>query len=160
MKFNKKHLFFLIPIGILEIVMLVLECLPRGVEMQFVFPDAATGDFITNLQYYPYFSDMPYGYGNVFPVYIGILTLAIMILWIANLFADKKGINVAIFVMTIVKFIFSAVELIFSRTAINWATFAISLVLAIYCVAKAIVNKEFSRSKAENADTAEELEQN
>lgn len=157
---NKKHLFFLIPIGILEIVMLVLECLPSGVEMQFVFPDAATGNFITNLQYYPYFSDMPYGYGNVFPVYIGILTIAIMILWIANLFADKKGINVAIFVMTIVKFIFSAVELIFSRTAINWSTFAISLVLAIYCVAKAIVNKEFSRSKAKNEDADEELEQN
>lgn len=33
---NKKHLLFLIPIGILEIVMLVLECLPNGVEIQLI----------------------------------------------------------------------------------------------------------------------------
>ncbi len=144
---NKKHLLFLIPIGILEIVMLVLECLPNGVAMVFTFPDSASGNFISKVEYYPYFSDMPYGYGNFCPVFIGILTIAVIILWIVNLFVDKRGIDNAIFVMTILKFIFGAVELIFSQTAINWAMFALSFVLAIYCIAKAVINKEFARAK-------------
>ena len=143
---NKKHLFSLIPIGILEIVMLVLECLPNGVEMHFDVPAyvGATGHYS---EYYPYFSDMPFGYGNFCPVFIGILTIAAIILWIVNLFVDKRGIDVAIFVMTILKFIFGAVELIFSQTAINWAMFALSFALAIYCIAKAVINKEFARTK-------------
>lgn len=145
-KLNKKHLLFLIPIGILEIVMLVLECLPNGVEMHFDVPAyvGATGHYS---EYYPYFSGIPYNYANFYPIYIGILTIAVIILWFINLFVDKRGVDIAIFVMTILKFIFGAVELFFSRTAINWATFAISLVLAIYCVAKAIVNKEFAKKK-------------
>jgi len=143
---NKKHLLFLIPIGILEIVMLVLECLPNGVEMHFDVPAyiGATGHYS---EFYPYFSGIPYNYANFYPIYIGILTIAVIILWIANLFVDKRGIDVAIFVMTILKFIFSAVELIFSQTAINWAMFALSFILAIYCIAKAVINKEFARTK-------------
>lgn len=144
---NKKHLLFLIPIGISEIVMLVLECLPNGVAMVFKFPDSASGNFISKIEYYPNFSDMPYGYGNFCPVFIGILTIAVIFLWIINIFVDKRGIDVAIFVMTILKFIFGAVELIFSQTAINWAMFALSFVLAIYCIAKAVINKEFSKTK-------------
>ena len=143
---NKKHLLFLIPIGILEIVMLVLECLPNGVEMHFDVP-AYVGATCHYSEFYPYFSDMPFGYGNFCPVFIGILTIAVIILWFVNLFVDKIGIDVAIFVMTILKFIFGAVELIFSQTAINWAMFALSFVLAIYCIAKAVVNKEFARTK-------------
>ncbi len=144
---NKKHLFFLIPIGIFAIVMLVLECLPDGVQMRFAYPDSISGNIINVYKYYPYFSDMPFGYGNVFPVIIGILTIAIIILWIVNLFIDKRGIGIAIFTMTILKFVFSTVELIFSQTAINWALFALSFILAIYCIAKTVINKEFAKIK-------------
>lgn len=49
--------------------------------------------------------------------------------------------------MTVLKFVLGAVELIFSQTAINWAMFALSFVLAIYCIAKAVINKEFSKTK-------------
>ncbi len=143
---NKKHLLFLIPIGILEIVMLVLECLPNGVEIHFDVPAyiGATGHYS---EFYPYFSGIPYGYGNFCPVFIGILTIAVIFLWIINIFVDKRGIDVAIFVMTVLKFVLDAVELIFSQTAINWAMFALSFVLAIYCIAKAVINKEFSKTK-------------
>lgn len=144
---NKKHLFFLLPIGILEIVMLVLECLPNGIEMHFDSP-AYIGAGEHCIDFYPYFSSMPFGYGNFYPVFIGILTIAIIILWIINLFVDKKGVDIAIFVMTILKFIFGAVELIYSQTAINWAMFALSFVLVIYCIAKAAINKEFVKKKA------------
>ncbi len=152
---NKKHLFFLIPIGIFAIVMLVLECLPDGVQMRFAYPDSISGNIINVYEYYPYFSDMPFGYGNFCPVIIGILTIAVIILWIVNLFLDKRGIDVAILVMTILKFVFSAVELIFSQTAINWAMFALSFVLAIYCIAKAAINKEFAKIKKPRDTIAE-----
>ena len=145
-KYNKKHLAFLLPIGILEILMLILECLPYGIKMVFAPSPTERKEL-----FFPYFSDMPYGYGNVFPIYVGILTIAIILLWLINLFADKRGIDVTIFVMTIVKFIFSAAELFFSRTAINWAMFALSFVLAIYCIAKAAINKEFVRTKKRQA---------
>lgn len=98
---------------------------------------------------------MPFGYGNFCPVIIGILTIAVIILWIVNLFLDKRGIDVAILVMTILKFVFSAVELIFSQTAINWAMFALSFVLAIYCIAKAAINKEFAKIKKPRDTIAE-----
>lgn len=145
-KYNKKHLAFLLPIGILEIVMLILECLPYGVEIHFDVPAyiGATGHYS---EFYPYFSGIPYNYANFYPIYIGILTIAVIILWFVNLFVDKRGVDIAIFVMTILKFIFGAVELIYSQTAINWAMFALSFVLAIYCIAKAIVNKEFAKKK-------------
>lgn len=68
-KYNKKHLFFLIPIGILEIVMLILECLPYGVEIHFNVPAyiGATGHYS---EFYPYFSGIPYNYANFYPIYI------------------------------------------------------------------------------------------
>lgn len=98
---------------------------------------------------------MPYNYANFYPIYIGILTIAVIILWFVNLFVDQRGIDIAIFVMTIIKFIFGAVELIYSQTAINWAMFALSFVLVIYCIAKAAINKEFVRTKKRQATNKE-----
>lgn len=143
-RINKKNLLFLIPVGILEIVLLVLECLPGGVEIKFTFPNDS-GVFTTISKFYRYFSAMPYGYGNVLPVYIGILTISIIILWLVNLFFLKRGINVAIFVLTMMKFVLSCVEFAFSRTWVNWTVFAISTLCAIYEIAKTIANKEFSK---------------
>lgn len=145
-KFNKKHLLFLIPVGILEIILLVLECLPNGIEMEFKWPiDGNSTIFASRTEYYSYFSDMPFGYGNFAPIFIGILTISIIILWLVNLFLDKRGINIAIFTLTMIKLILTCVEFIFSQTWVNWTVFAIATVCAIYEIAKVIVNKEFSK---------------
>lgn len=144
-RLNKKHLLFLIPVGILEIILLVLECLPNGVEMRFKWPDGDTGNFITQTKFYSYFSAMPYGYGNVAPMIIGILTIAIILLWFVNLFVLKRGLNVAIFTLTMIKFVLACVEFVFSKTWVNWTVFAIATMCAIYEIVKTIVNKEFSK---------------
>ena len=88
---------------------------------------------------------MPYGYGNVAPIFIGILTIAIIFLWFVNLFVLKRGLNVAIFTLTMIKFVLACVEFIFSKTWVNWTVFAIATVCAIYEIVKTIVNKEFSK---------------
>lgn len=144
-RLNKKHLLFLIPVGILEIILLVLECLPNGVEMVFKWPDGDTGKFIMQTKFYSYFSAMPYGYGNVAPILIGLLTIAIILLWFVNLFVLKRGLNVAIFTLTMIKFVLACVEFVFSKTWVNWTVFAIATVCAIYEIVKTIVNKEFSK---------------
>lgn len=144
-RLNKKHLLFLIPVGILEIILLVLECLPNGVEMVFKWPDGDTGKFITQTKFYSYFSAMPYGYGNVAPILIGLLTIAIILLWFVNLFVLKRGLNVAIFTLTMIKFVLACVEFVFSKTWVNWTVFAIATVCASYEIVKTIVNKEFSK---------------
>ena len=60
-KFNVKHLYWMIPTLVIAIDMLVLECLPNGVEMVFKWPiDIDAGIFGSRTDYYPYFSGMPY----------------------------------------------------------------------------------------------------
>ena len=160
-KFNKKHLLFLIPVGILEIILLVLECLPNGIEMRFKWPiDGSPAIFAAGTEYYSYFSSMPYGYGNFAPIFIGIFTIAIIILWLVNLFLDKRGINIAIFTLTMTKFVLTCVEFIFSKTWVNWTVFAIATVCAIYEIVKVIVNKEFSKKYGKDEYIYESEEEN
>lgn len=153
-KFNVKHLYWIIPSLIIAIVLLVLECLPNGVEMKFKWPiDENSTVFASETKYYPYFSDMPYGYGNFVPVYIGILTIAVIILCITNIFVDKKGIDIAIVVLNALKLIGSAVELFFSRTAINWAIFALSIVFTVYSSVELAFRIKFEKSTSSTTDT-------
>lgn len=153
-KFNKKHLYWMIPTLVIAIVMLVLECLPNGVEMVFKWPiDIDAGIFGSTTEYYPYFSGMPYGYGNIAPVFIGIFTLAVIILCIVNIFIDKIGIDIAIVVLNALKLICSSVEFIFSRTAINWAVFAISIVFTIYSSVELAFKVKSKKSTVSPADT-------
>ena len=88
---------------------------------------------------------MPYGYGNVAPIFIGILTIAIILLWLVNLFVLKRGLNIAIFTLTMIEFVLACVEFIFSQPWVNWTVFAIATVCAIYLIVKTIINKEFSK---------------
>jgi len=58
----------------LMLASIVLMILPFGVRMAFANPDGPP--FI---QYYSYFSEMPIGYGNFFPILTVILSLAVII---------------------------------------------------------------------------------
>lgn len=140
----------MIPSIVFAIVLLVLECLPNGIEMKFVWPvDENSEVFASKLEYYPYFSDMPFGYGNFVPILIGIFTISAIILCIVNAFLDKKALDIAIVVLNLLKFALSAIEFIFSRTAINWAVFAIALVFSIYSVIELIDRIKEEKYKAQ-----------
>ena len=134
---NKKIVAF-----ILVVLSLALMFVPHGVKMTFAAGPEAADKVI---EYFSYFSAMPYGYGNVAPIFIGILTIAIILLWFVNLFVLKRGLNVAIFTLTMIKFVLACVEFVFSKTWVNWTVFAIATVCAIYEIVKTIVNKEFSK---------------
>ena len=138
-KNNKRNLFWLIPSLVIAIVMLILECMPNGVEMVFSWSDETTGIMIRKSQFYTYFSDMLYDYGNFAPILIGVLTIATILLCLIDIFVDKKGLTISIAVLNVLKLILSAIELVFSRTAINWAIFAISIVFATYGITSLII---------------------
>ncbi len=157
-KFNVKHLYWMIPTLVIAIVLLVLECLPNGVEMKFMWP--TDGDtFASKTDYYPYFNDMPFGYGNFAPIFIGIFTIAVIILCITNIFVYKKGIDIAIVVLNALKLIGSAVEFIFSRTAINRAVFALSIVFTVYSSVELAFRIKSEKSTASPADTTADVPQ-
>jgi len=158
-KFNKKHLYWMIPSLALAIVLLALECLPSGVAMEFKWPiDQNAQVFASKTEYYPYFSDMPYGYGNCAPVFIGIFTIAVIILCIINIFVDKTGINIAILVLNVLKLVLSGVEFIFSRTAINWAVFAIALAFTIYSSVELALRIKSNKSTTSPIDSTADMQ--
>ena len=157
-KFNVKHLYWIIPSLVIAIVLLVLECLPNGVEMEFKWPiDGNT--FASETKCYPYFSDMPYGYGNFAPIFIGIFTIAVIILCITNIFVDKKGIDIAIVVLNTLKLIGSVVELFLSRTAINWAVFALSIVFTVYSSVELALRIKSEKSISSPTDTSIDVQE-
>ena len=153
-KFNKKHLYWMIPSLVLAIVLLALECLPSGVAMEFKWPiDENSNVFASKTEYYPYFSGMPYGYGNCAPVFIGIFTIAVIILCIINIFVDKTGIDITILVLNVLKLVLSGVEFLFSRTTINWTIFALAIVFTVYSSVELAFRIKSEKSTSSPTDT-------
>ena len=68
----KKRLLLLV----FPAVSLVLELLPKGVMMQFAVPPGEP----PIIEYHPYFSLFPFGYGNFAPFPTALLTLAVFVL--------------------------------------------------------------------------------
>lgn len=158
-KFNKKHLYWMIPSLVLAIVLLALECLPSGVAMKFKWLiDQNAQVFASKTEYYPYFSDMPYGYGNCAPVFIGIFTIAVIILCITNIFVDKIGIDITILVLNVLKLVLSGVEFLFSRTAINWTIFALTIVFTVYSSVELALRIRSKKSAASPADSTADMQ--
>ena len=71
-----------IALPVLPLLALVLECLPVGVAMNFM-GDPAVGDTFT--EYVSFFSLLPVGYGNVFPLLTGVITAVLLIVAVINL---------------------------------------------------------------------------
>lgn len=158
-KFNKKHLYWMIPSLVLAVVLLALECLPSGVAMKFKWPiDQNAQVFASKTEYYPYFSDMPYGYGNCAPVFIGIFTIAVIILCIINIFVDKTGIDVTILVLNVLKLVLGGVEFLFSRTAINWTIFALTIVFTVYSSVELAFRIKSEKSTSSPTDSKADMQ--
>lgn len=96
---------------------------------------------------------MPYGYGNCAPVFIGIFTIAVIILCIINIFVDKTGIDITILVLNVLKLVLSGVEFLFSRTAINWTIFALAIVFTVYSSVELAFRIKSEKSTSTPTDT-------
>lgn len=133
-KINKQALLLTSISLLFSIVYIVLGCIPNGIRMDFF------GGYVS---YYPYFSAMPYGYGNVFPLYIEILTMVNIILLVVSIFISKKGFDITRIVFPSIILLFCFAEFFFTTniTAVNIAMFGIAFAHVAYEVVIAILKK-------------------
>ena len=66
---------------------LVLECIPYGVRMRWMAPPPEE----YRVTWHAYFSMLPFGYGDVFPLITSLLTAVLLILQIIVLITAEEG---------------------------------------------------------------------
>jgi len=72
-------------------VAVVLMSLPYGVQMQFVSDPGPPMEFVSF--YYSYFSVMPIGYANWFPIITVLLSIAVLLMLVIRAVKQKKENN-------------------------------------------------------------------
>ena len=82
---------FTLPAALLA---LVLECIPYGIRMRWMAPE--TEEY--HITWHAYFSMMPFGYGDIFPLVTSVLTVLLILsillyLWIDELETGVKGLS-------------------------------------------------------------------
>ena len=83
MKIKRKQLLALL----CTVLALILEFIPYGVRMNWMTPDPNE----QRITWHAYFSFLPFGYGDVFPLCTSALTVLLLILSIACLRTDEGG---------------------------------------------------------------------
>lgn len=133
-KIDKQNFLFCIFSLLFSALYIKLGCIPNGIRMDFF------GGYVS---YYPYFSAMPYGYGNIFPLFIEILAIVNIILLVITIFVQKKGLQVTRIVFPSVILVFCLAEFFFttSVTAVNIAMFDIAFAHVAYEVLISIFKK-------------------
>ena len=115
---NKRPFFAFLFTGIA----LILECLPWGAVVRFAQPD---GDPIRKT--YSYFSLVPYGYANFFPLMTAILTCLLLVYLILFFIWKKEKTIRSCFYLSLVGTIFSLLPLIYGVSNFSLVGLGISL---------------------------------
>lgn len=146
---DKKTLLLCIFSLLFSLTYIVLGCIPNGIQMDFF------GGYVSH---YPYFSAMPYGYGNVFPILIEILAIVNVILLVISIFLPKKGFDITRIVLPSIILVFNLAELFFTTTvtAINIAMFDVAFAHVAYEAVIAIF-KKYTAEKPEPFPTYQEF---
>ena len=112
-----------IALPLLPLLALILECLPWGVAMTFM-GDPAVGDSFT--EYVSYFSLLPVGYGNVFPMLTGVITAVLLILAVIHLCKPGEKLQKWLDRLAKAALITNLAQLFFSSmTAVGWLVFCL-----------------------------------
>ena len=112
-----------IALPVLPLLALVLECLPVGVAMNFM-GDPAVGDTFT--EYVSFFSLLPVGYGNVFPLLTGVITAVLLIVAVVHLYKPGEKLQKWLDRLTKAALITNVAQLFFSSmTAVSWLVFCV-----------------------------------
>ena len=72
-------------------VAMVLMSLPYGVQMRFVSDPGPPMEFVSF--YYSFFSGMPIGYANWFPIITALLSIAVLLMLVVRAVRNKKEIS-------------------------------------------------------------------
>jgi len=114
-------------------IAMILELLPNGVIMLFGNP---SGD--PYIEKVSYFSTLPFGYGNVFPLITAVLTCILFLLSIISVLVNKKKLHGFILLLTIVACIMSFLPfIIFGVDCITVIGIIISVLLFIQIFSRA-----------------------
>ncbi len=135
-----KRRFFLL---IFPVIAVILEILPGGVAMNFADIDALTGEIKVSVEKYSYFSMMPFGYGNHFPLITAALTCVIAVLAAVYAFTGKRPFVNAVFGLSIAALVVSVVPVVFRSYTLTGIFITASMVgSVIFARAERINNKE------------------
>lgn len=105
----KRYLSWLIILTLAAV--LVLACLPEGVEMHFMAPPEE--DVPYYVSFAPYFSLLPYGYGNFGPLITAVLAAIAFVLSVIRLFCGSRKILSVVFILSIIAAVVSVTPMIF-----------------------------------------------
>lgn len=122
---RKRNLTLTLILLALSVLLIVLELLPYGAELNFKFPDDA-GNVITKRETYSYFSLMPYGYGNFCPLLTAILSCVLLVLGAVALVTKTKQLFAPITILSAAATFFSLIPFGFGLG--TWLGGIISLV--------------------------------
>ena len=112
-----------IALPVLPLLTLILECLPIGVAMKFM-GDPAVGESI--VEYTSYFSLLPVGYGNVFPMLTGAITAVLLIVAVIHLCRPGEKLQKWLDRLDKAALITNIVQVFFgSMTAVGWLVFCL-----------------------------------
>ena len=105
------------------IASIVLMALPFGVRMNFASPDAAP-----NVSYYSYFSGMPIGYANWFPILSVVFSVVVIILLALRIKnkrpdSDFFGFGIPVYICLTICTI---------ATPLSWLIFDTSTILSLF----------------------------
>lgn len=125
----KKFLMFVFPVAAL-----LLELLPRGVEMRFGNPDGAPWVY-----YYSYFSLLPVGYAKTAPFLTGVMTVVLIALLAVAMFRAPRGLRIALAAH-------SAATALMSALALIWNIVPIAVVICCILLAQAVLSWRYVRA--------------
>ena len=121
---------------------LILELLPWGAVLRFgrLAEDGTIGTF---RETYSYFSLMPLGYGNLFPMLTGILTAVLLLLALLQLRWQSGRRGNALFVLDILAAVLSAAPwAVFGADYISGAGVGVTACLLLAAAALSLANRE------------------
>ncbi|MBQ0098004.1 MAG: hypothetical protein KBS62_03610 [Oscillospiraceae bacterium] len=111
---------------LLPVITIVLEILPFGAVCVF-----ASSPTERTRETFSYFSLVPYGYANFFPLITAILTCVLFIL--AMISIKKPNVKTAVFVLALIATIVSLLPLIYGVDYYSIVGCLITITLAIEC---------------------------
>ncbi len=118
----------------------VLELTPYGAVLNFarMAEDGTIGRF---RETYSYFSLMPFGYANFFPLLTGVLTVLLLFLSLVQLFRPRERLGNALFVLDIVGVVFSLLPLLLGLDFFSAVGAAITAALGLAAACLALANR-------------------
>ena len=128
---------------------LVLELLPYGAVLNFgrIAEDGTIGTF---RETYSYFSLMPFGYANFFPLLTGVLTVVLLLLSLLQAVRPRPRRGSRLFVLDILTAVLSVMPwVVFGADYVSGVGVGITAALLLAAVCLALANREKTAKNSE-----------